>query len=272
MKITKLPQEEKKLVKSMFWRSLTLYASVNPAKQGANGFAYSMLPFINHFYKTEDQQAEAFLRHNVYFNTTVPMASFVMGIAASMEKENSEKPDFDVSSITAIKTSLMGPLAGIGDSIFMGVWRVLIAGIAISLAQSGNIIAPIFFAIGFSSLPWVVRYYGAFLGYSLGSKYIERLYSEGLISILSKAASIVGLIMVGAMTSSMVIFDTKLDFKIQGESVLNVQEMLDSLFVGIVPLLLTLLCFKLLNKKMSVTVLMVLIIVLGILLSVLGIA
>ncbi|EOH74442.1 MULTISPECIES: PTS system mannose/fructose/sorbose family transporter subunit IID [Enterococcus] len=267
-----LTKEEKKLVRQMFWRSQTLYVSVNPAKQGANGFCYSMMPFINAFYKEEDQRKEALVRHMSYFNTTVPMVSFIMGIAASMEKENSEKANFDVASINAVKTSLMGPLAGIGDSIFWGVWRVISAGIAVGLATSGNVLAPLVFLALFNIPQWLTRYYGAFLGYSLGSKYIERLYSEGLIGILTKGASMVGLMMVGAMTSSMVVFQTKLSFAMQGETVMKLQEMLDQIFVGIVPLLLTLLCYYLLKKKFSITVLMLGIIVLGIILSALGIA
>lgn len=86
-----ISKEEKKLVRKMFWRSMTMYASVNPVTMGGGGFAYSMMPFINHFYKSEEDRAAALERHTQYFSTTIPCASFVMGIAASMEKENSEK-------------------------------------------------------------------------------------------------------------------------------------------------------------------------------------
>ena len=89
-------KEEKKLIRKMFWRSGAMYASVNPVTMGGGGFCYSMIPFINHFYKdNEEKRREALVRHVKYFSTTIPMASFVMGIAGSMEKENSEKPDFD---------------------------------------------------------------------------------------------------------------------------------------------------------------------------------
>ena len=87
-------KEEKKLIRKMFWRSGAMYASVNPVTMGGGGFCYSMIPFINHFYKdNEEKRREALVRHVKYFSTTIPMASFVMGIAGSMEKENSEKID-----------------------------------------------------------------------------------------------------------------------------------------------------------------------------------
>jgi fructoselysine and glucoselysine-specific PTS system IID component len=48
-----------------------------------------------------------------------------------MEEENQRNPEFNEESINAIKTSLMGPLAGIGDSIFWGSLKVIAAGMGI---------------------------------------------------------------------------------------------------------------------------------------------
>ncbi len=273
MKISKsITKDEKKLVNKMFWRSMTMYASVNPVTMGGGGFAYSMMPFINHFYKNEEDRKLALERHAQYFSTTIPCSSFIMGIAASMEKDNSQRSDFNVESINAIKTSLMGPLAGIGDSLFWGVWRVVAAGLAINLAYAGNILAPIIFLVVFNIPNYLCRYYGGLLGYSLGSKYIEQMYSNGLITILTKAASILGLIMVGAMTISMVKFNTVLTLSMKGKEIMNVQQVLDSIFKGIIPLLVTLVCFKLLDKKVGVIKIIFGIVVLGIILSLLGIA
>lgn len=201
--------EEKKLLRQMYWRSFTLYSAVTPAKQGASGFEYAMLPFINRFYKNQEDKKAAMVRQMSYFNTNVAMVPFIMGLSASMEKENSEKTDFNQDSINAIKTSLMGPLAGIGDSVFWGVLRVIAAGVAVGLAQSGNVLAPIIFLLLFNLPVQLIRWYGGQLGYTLGSAYISDLYENGLINILTKAATIVGLTMVGAMTSQMVKLDLK---------------------------------------------------------------
>ena len=131
--------------------------------------------------------------------------------------------------------------------------------------------APLIFLLAFNIPNYLCRYYGAFLGYSLGAKYIEKIYSNGMMEILTKAAGIVGLIMVGAMTSKTVLFKTILDFTMKGKSVMDVQSSLDSIFIGIVPLLLTFGCFKLLKKKVNIIVLIFGIVALGIILSVLGI-
>lgn len=273
--ITKsIPKNERKMLRKAFWRSFTLYAAVSPAKQGASGFCYSLMPFIDKFYKDKpDEKKAALTRSMSYFNTTITCSTFIMGLVASMEKKNSEQKDFDANSINAVKSSLMGPLAGIGDSIFWGVLRVIAAGIAVGLGNSGNILAPIVFLLLFNVPSILVKYYGTFLGYKLGSEYIQKMYESGLMSILTKCASIVGLIMVGGMTASMVTFNSTFELTMGGESILNLQSMLDQIFVGIVPLGLTLLCYYLLKKKnISVTVLIIGVIILGILLSVLGIA
>lgn len=266
--------EERKLLRKAFWRSFTLYAAVSPAKQGASGFCYSMMPFINRFYSgSEERKKEALSRSMSYFNTTITCSTFIMGLVASMEKKNSEQPDFDAGSINAVKSSLMGPLAGIGDSIFWGVLRVIAAGIAVGMGAAGNVLAPIVFLLLFNIPSLLVKYYGTFLGYKLGSEYIQKVYASGLMNILTKGASTVGLIMVGGMTASMVTFRSVFELTMDGESVLSLQPMLDQIFVGMVPLGLTLLCYYLLKKKnVSITTLILGVIALSILLSLLGIA
>lgn len=269
-----IPADERKMLRKAFWRSFTLYAAVSPAKQGASGFCYSLMPFINKFYEKDEEGKKAALSRSMsYFNTTIALSTFIMGIVASMEKENSEKEDFDTNSINAVKSSLMGPLAGIGDSVFWGVLRVIAAGIAVGIGSTGNVFAPIIFLLLFNIPALFVKYYGTFLGYKLGSEYIQKVYASGLMNILTKAASIVGLIMVGGMTASMVTFQSTFELSMKGQSILELQPMLDQIFVGIVPLGLTLLCYYLLKKKnMNITVLIIGVIILSILLSVLGIA
>ena len=249
-----IPADERKMLRKAFWRSFTLYAAVSPAKQGASGFCYSLMPFINKFYKNDEKGKKAALTRSMsYFNTTITCSTFIMGLVASMEKKNSEQKDFDASSINAVKSSLMGPLAGIGDSIFWGVLRVIAAGIAVGLGASGNVLAPIVFLLLFNIPSILVKYYGTFLGYKLCSEYIQKVYASGLMNILTKAATY--------------------ELTMKGESVLNLQNMLDQILIGIVPLGLTLLCYYLLKKKnISITVLIIGVIILSILLSLLGIA
>ena len=56
-----IPADERKMLRKAFWRSFTLYAAVSPAKQGASGFCYSLMPFINKFYKNDEEGKKAAL-------------------------------------------------------------------------------------------------------------------------------------------------------------------------------------------------------------------
>lgn len=77
---------------------------------------------LNRYYKDQpEKKKECKYRHVQFCNVSNPVYPFLAGLVASMEKENSEVEDFDTSSIVAVKAALMGPLAGIGDSLLFSV-------------------------------------------------------------------------------------------------------------------------------------------------------
>lgn len=80
------------------------------------------------------RKREAYTRHMAFFNCTPQMTPFIMGLCASMEEQNAqaEEGNFNTESISMIKTSLMGPFAGIGDSFFQGTLRIITFGIGLS--------------------------------------------------------------------------------------------------------------------------------------------
>lgn len=268
-KITTLSKDEKKMIRQMFWRSLTLFTSVTPSKMGGTGFVYSMMPAIDRYYRHDQEgKIEALKRHLVYFNCAIPLSTFIMGLVASMEKKNAENSDFDSDSVNAIKLSLMGPLSGISDPLFWGGWRVICAGIGIGLAKTGNVFTPILFLIMFNIPTWIVRYFAGFYGYSLGTTYLQKLIDSGLINIVTKAAEIIGVLMVGAMTSQLVKFKTVLAISMNGQKIMNFQSILNSIFKGLVPISFTLLVFWLMQKKnWGANFMIISIIILGVLLK-----
>lgn len=275
MKYTQnLSPDERKMMRSVFWRSWTMNASRTGATQyHALGVIYTLLPVINKFYKTKEDRAEAIVRHTTWFNATMHINNFIMGLVASMEKKNSEDPDFDTSSITAVKASLMGPLSGIGDSFFWGILRVVAAGIGISLASTGSPLGAIVFLLLYNIPAFIIHYYALYGGYSVGANFIERMYESGGMKILTKVSSILGLMMMGSMTASNVKFQTILQVSVKGsKEAMKIQTYLDQLFIGIVPLAVTLVSFWLIrNKKVNVNWVMLDIMVLGIILGMCGI-
>lgn len=115
------------------------------------------------------------MRHTTWFNATMHINNFIMGLVASMEKQNSEDENFDASSITAVKASLMGPLSGIGDSFFWGILRVIAAGIGISLASTGSPLGAIVFLLLYNVPAFLIHYYALYSGYSIGESFIQNV-------------------------------------------------------------------------------------------------
>lgn len=127
-------------LRKVFLHSLAIMCSWNYERQMHMGFMYGMAPVLDKLYADdEERKKEAYQRHMEFFNCTPQLTPFIMGLAASMEEQNanSEEGEFQTESISMIKTSLMGPFAGIGDSFFQGTIRIITFGIGLSFAQQG---------------------------------------------------------------------------------------------------------------------------------------
>lgn len=264
-----LTKEDKKLVNELFWSSFLLEACYNYERQQALGFCLGMAPAIKKFYKTKEEQAEALTRHMAIYNTTPHMSGLICGVAAAMEKEASENPDFDKAAINSVKIGLMGPMAGIGDSFFWGTFRVIASGIGISLAQQGSPLAPIVFLLLFNIPHIVVRYFGTKYGYMFGTKLMSNMKDNDIIQTISKAATIVGLMVIGGMSASMVGMSTSLTVNI-GETSFAIQSYLDQIFPLLLPFVYTLGMFGLLKKGFKSTHILFITIAVGIIGSLVG--
>ena len=271
MKLTNnLSREDKKMINTICWRSLNAHCSRvgGQARQMAIGFLWQIMLALNRYYKDQpEKKKEALYRHVQFCNVSNAIYPFLAGLVASMEKENSEVDDFDTSSIVAIKAALMGPLAGIGDSLLFSVVRVIAAGIGISFALQGSILGPILFFLIYNGCTMALRFSLGYVGFISGSSFITNMYQNGTLKILTKCAGILGLIMVGAMTASTVKFTTAISIPIPGGEAVALQSSLDTLFLGLVPLLLTFGCKKLLDKNVNINWIMVGIFVLSLLMA-----
>lgn len=262
--------DEKKLFREIFWYSFHLEASYNYERQQALGYAIGMWPAIKRYYKTKEEQAVALERHMAIFNTTPHVTPMITGVATAMEKQAAQDPNFDVESINSIKVGLMGPFAGIGDSIFWGTLRIIATGIALPLAQQGNVLGPVLFLLLFNVPHFFIRYYGGVVGYNFGTNILTRASDSGIMEKISTAANIVGLIVIGAMTAGMVNLNTVLSFEM-GESVFELQTYIDQIFPKLLPFLYTLLMFKMLKSGRSSTFVLlfsIMVAILGVLIKV----
>ncbi|MEB5924386.1 PTS system mannose/fructose/sorbose family transporter subunit IID [Franconibacter daqui] len=257
-------------LRSVFWRSFTLQGSWNYERQQHIGCAFIMSPALRRIYNTREALSRALQRHLVLFNTTPHLSTFIFGLAIAMEEENRRNPEFNEESINAVKTSLMGPLAGIGDSIFWGSLKVIAAGMGIYFAQQGSILGPVVALLVYNLPHLFCRWYGLKLGYRAGTTWLMRIYQSGLMDRVTYIASIVGLMVVGAMTASMIDIHTPLSFT-TGNTTIKVQDFLDKILPSLLPLLFTLGMYKLIRKGVSINWVLSGTVAFGLLASALGI-
>lgn len=241
-----------KELNSIFWRSCGQDASWNFERQQNLAAAYTMCGVINHLYKDDEEgRIRALHRHLEFMAITPHISTLLYGILAAMEEENVNNPDFDETSISAVRASLMGPLAGIGDSLIWGTLRIIAAGIAISFSQSGSLIGPILFLLIFNVPAWGLRYFGLKRGYGMGVDFFKKV-QDGFMDKVTYVASVVGLMVIGCMSSSMIAFS--LPFNVgSGDFAQPLQTYLDQVMPSLLPLTIFGLLYYLIGKKVKTT-------------------
>lgn len=260
--------------KKTFWRTFPLQACFCFERMQNVGFAYMMVPALKKLYTDKKDISDALKRHLAIFNTTPAVVSFIAGASIAMEekfkkaKDNGE--EVDEESINAVKTALMGPLAGIGDSFFWGTFRIIGAGIGTSLAAKGSILGAILFLLIYNIPNFLVRYYGLKMGYKSSVGFLASMNEGGVVAVLTEAAKVLGLLVVGSMCASMVSISTPFVLHLNGTKIV-LQEIFDGIIKGFLPLGFTFIIYALLEKGMKSTTLLWGILVLGIVCSFFGI-
>lgn len=222
-----------------FWRSWAIQDSWNYERQMNMGFLYGIAPTIDRLYPDENdpeqvaKRREAYQRHMAFYNCTPQTSAFVLGLASSMEEEYARDPEnFDPETINAVKTSLMGPLSGIGDSFFQGTIRTIAFGLGTSLAAQGSMLGPVLAMLISAAFSVPITWYAGKFGYEMGHSFLDRLQS-GTMEKIMYACGIVGLMAIGGMVATLIGITTPLTFS---EGTVVLQDILN----GIVPMMLDL--------------------------------
>lgn len=189
------------------------------------------------------------------------MSHLIVGADIGMEEKAGMK---DPDAFIGLKTGLMGPLAGVGDTLFLAICRTIIFSISSYMALSGSMMGlsiPIIAGIALL----FVRYWFTGLGYKSGARLATEFADQ--MKRLTNAASILGLTVVGALIPSVITYVLDLKYSM-GKVTLNVQDTLNQIMPGLIPLAVVMLSYWLLNKKwMSSTKLIFVLIALGMVLG-----
>ena len=282
---------------SVALRSTFLQGSWNYERMQNGGWAFSIIPAIKKLYKTEEERSAALKRHLEFINTHPYVASPVIGVTLALEEERANGAEVDDAAIQGVKVGMMGPLAGVGDPVFLFTVRPILGALGASLAMTGNIMGPILFFVLWNVIRWGFMWYTQEFGYKAGAKITEDL-SGGLLQKVTKGASILGMFILGSLVQRWVSISFqpvvskvslsdgayidwgKLPEEAKGiqqafeqyasglsltpTKITTLQNNLDSLIPGLVPLLLTLFCMWLLKKNVSPIIIIIALFLVGI--------
>ena len=229
------------------------------------GFLHAMTPAFRKLYKdNKDLRIEAMQRHTSFFNCEPCLGSSIVGLVLAMEEQKALGAELDNDAITSIKTGLMGPLSGIGDTLIQGVILPLLIAFAVDFAKGGNWVIPLVFSLVMAIIVFAISRFGFLLGYRKGSDAILSMLENGVIKRLISAASIMGCMVLGALVVNFVTMKCGISIP-QAEGSFSMQEQLfDAILPSMLPLLLTLGCYKLLKAGKSSVLVMLVIIAIGV--------
>lgn len=258
---------EKKISEKTLKKSFLNWFFWNGCSQQAESmlgmaFGQSMAPVIEELYETKKEKSEALKRHIMLYNSESQVGSIVNGIVCGLEEANANEactPEL----ISSVKVALIGPTSAIGDSLWVATIIPILLTIALSISQAsesiswlGSLLYMIVYPVGTFLLSW----YLFKLGYKSGLEGMQTFMADGTLNKLTDAMTVLGLIVVGALTASFVsmtmpiqivrdIYDATTNTVIPDQVIFNADGIINSIFPKLLPLSLTLAVYYLYSKK-----------------------
>src|SRR5450756_2352347 len=247
---TKSPVTHGDLVNAMWRHNLTLQLSWNYERMQALGFAWSIAPILKKVFPKKDEYFAALKRHMVFYNTNPAIGSpTIFGADCALEEKR--QPEVGDS----LKVSLMGPFAGIGDTVMAILMKPIFAVFAASLALQGN--AGGAWLMLFLGFFWFfLMFPGFWLGYRQGLGLVRQVSSGAITRITDMASTAALFIMGGFIPSILGGVKTPLEITkevmIEGKEVVQsvkIQDSFDKILPFMLPLAVTFCVYWLLKKK-----------------------
>ncbi len=263
-------QEKKTLSKKALRRawanwSFWSHACYNWVRMQGIGFAHSMVPITKELYKDDPEgRKEVMKREMEFFNTEPEIGMVTHGLAAAMEEQMANGEPITGEQITSVKTSLMGPLAGLGDTFFQGILVPIVLALFIDLTLGGFYAAPLVYAVVITAISIAISWTIFKFSYTKGNEAVLQMMSNGVLDKVLKGANIMGCVVMGALIASYVSVRCGIVISAAG-SEFNIQtQLFDAIMPCLLPLLTTLGCYRLLKRGLSAVVVILIVVAVGI--------
>lgn len=245
--------------------SLWSHTCYNWVRMQGIGFAHCMVSITKELYKDRpEERAEAMKRHTEFFNTEPEIGIICHGLAVAMEEQKANGEEVSGELITSVKTSLMGPLAGVGDTLFQGVIVPMVLAIFIDLTLNGLTSAPIIYAIVITAISVGISYPLFMYSYNRGRVAVMKLIEGGLLNKVLSTVNILGCVVMGALIASYVNVNSGISFTASGVEFNLQTQLFDAILPKLLPLGVTFLCYQMLKKGYSAVKIILILVVIGV--------
>ncbi len=243
----------KKLSNKTLFKSWLTWFFFNGSSQSGErmqgiAFAHSMVPIIRELYDKQEDISAALKRHLVLFNVEPQIGSVINGVTAAMEEQRANGAEIDDDAINTVKVALMGPLSGIGDTLISGTLIPILLAIALGITNTLGVVGPLFYFIAYPVLTALYSWYLYKFGYNTGLVGIQNIMGNGQLNSLTDALSVLGLLVMGALSATYITVTSPLKYT-SGKMVLSLQDILDKIIPGLIPLLIVGMVWYLLSVK-----------------------
>lgn len=250
-----------KSFRNWFYGNLTCFSQEH---MQTFGYLCAMLPIVKDLYETKEEQKEAMETYKAFFNTEPQIGTLVVGMTAGLEEARANHENIDGEMINGIRAGLMGPLAGIGDSLIVGTLIPILLGIGLGLSTGGSPLGAIFYIIVWNALMIFGMRWAYYKGYELGGKAVEMVVGEKATAV-RESVIMVGTIVIGAVAATWVNINTSLKmYNSRGGVIIDLQKTLDGVFPKILSAGAVILAWWLMSKKkISPTIVMLIFLVIA---------
>lgn len=232
------------------WRwAFFCLSSQNYERMQGTPFCHCLSGALEKLYEGDKEGlSKALTRNMTFFNTEPQLGAVIPGIALALEEEKANDPSFDEEIISSTKNALMGPFAGIGDSVLVGTINPILLSIGIGLSTGGSPIGPIVFLALWCGIVIPLKYFLFVKGYDLGADAVKLLSNVELKDKITTALTIVGLIVIGGVAATTISAPLALTYT-SGDMTISLQEIFDSIMPNLLPLVIALVSYLLVSKK-----------------------
>ena len=216
-------------------------------------FCAAFVPVLKKLYGHDQEELSAALtRHLMFFNTEGIWGSIIHGIVLAMEEQRALGAPIPTEAITGIKAGLMGPFAGIGDTIDWSTIRPLLIALVLPLAEGGSFLAVIIYGVLLGGITFTENMFFVRTGYRMGTEAALSVLEGGAINKFISCASVLGMFMMGGLSASMVNVYTTIQIPTGEDTVMAVQgDILNAVAPGLLTLFAVLMTYRYLRNGHS---------------------